>query len=176
MGRPIAVNLLNAGYQVSVYARRAATLSPLCALGARAYDSPRELAQHCNVIITNVSDTSDVEAVILGPQGVLEGAHPGSLVIDMSTISPSVTRTLALRLKERGVDMLDAPVSGGTQGAAEGTLSIMVGGDVALFEQALPLLQRIGKNIVYIGAHGAGQVAKACNQLKLAINLSWRKR
>jgi len=119
-------------------------------------------------VFTNVSDTPDVEEVVLGPAGVVHGARPGMVVVDNSTISPSVTRRIAEILRAKGVEMLDAPVSGGQQGAIDGTLSVMVGGTAATFERALPLLRSIGRNIVHVGDSGAGQVAKACNQVVIA--------
>jgi len=168
MGRPIALNLIKAGYDVAVYARRETSLQPLLDAGAISYPSPAQLAQHCDVIFTNVSETKDVEEVILGDQGIIEGAHPDCIVIDMSTISPLATRNIAARLKEKDINMLDAPVSGGTQGAVDATLSIMVGGNKETFSKVLPVLKSIGKNIVHVGGHGAGQIAKACNQLVVA--------
>lgn len=172
MGRPIAFNLIKAGYEVSVYARREATLTPFIEAGATTYSSPRELARHCDIIITNVSASGDVEDVILGAGGVAEGAARRAIVIDMSTISPDVTRSIAAQLDEKGIDMLDAPVSGGTAGAEAGTLSIMVGGKGEVFARVLPVLQRIGTNIVHVGDHGAGQIAKACNQLVVAQTMA----
>lgn len=169
MGRPIALNLMKAGYSLSAFARRPETLA---SLNMTAYSSPRELASHCDVIITNVSDTVDVEEVILGTHGIIEGANPASLVIDMSTISPDRTRHIASELANKKIDMLDAPVSGGPQGAQSATLSIMVGGKKAIFDKTLPLLQTIGQNIVYMGDHGAGQVTKACNQLVVAQTMT----
>ena len=164
MGRPMVMNLRSAGYPVRVWARRPAMMQPLVEAGAIATDSAADAATGADIIFTNVSDTPDVEQVVLGPTGVIEGAAAGSVVVDMSTISPSVTRTIAGRLAERGIDMLDAPVSGGEQGAIDGQLSIMVGGPVAVFERVLPLFEVLGRNIVHIGGSGAGQVAKACNQ------------
>jgi 2-hydroxy-3-oxopropionate reductase len=168
MGRPIALNLIKAGNDIAVYARREVSMQPLVDAGAIPYSSPAQLAQDCDIIFTNVSETKDVEEVVLGDQGIIEGAHPDSIVIDMSTISPLATRNIAARLKEKAIHMLDAPVSGGTQGAMDATLSIMVGGDKETFSKVLPVLQSIGKNIVHVGGHGAGQIAKACNQLVVA--------
>jgi 2-hydroxy-3-oxopropionate reductase len=168
MGRPMALNLLKAGYPVAVYARRPEATVPLTAAGATACGSPRELAERAEFVFTNVSDTTDVEEVVLGPDGVIHGARFGSVVIDNSTIAPSATRRIAAALREKGVDLLDAPVSGGQQGAIDGTLSVMVGGTAAAFERALPLLRSIGRNIVHVGDSGAGQVAKACNQVVIA--------
>ena len=165
MGRPMALNLLKSGHEMAVFARRPEALKPLADAGATAYGSPREVAEHSRIVFTMVSDTSDAEAVIVGQSGIVEGAKPGSIVVDMSTISPTRTREIADKLRKVDVAMLDAPVSGGEQGAIDGTLSIMVGGEPAVFERALPLLQCMGKNIVHIGANGAGQVAKTCNQI-----------
>ncbi len=168
MGRPIALNLLRAGYSVAVYARRESATALLIEAGASRYPSPQALATQCDVIITNVSDSDDVEAVVLGEHGLIHGARAGSVVVDMSTISPSVTRTIALQLAEKGIEMLDAPVSGGTVGAEAATLSIMVGGKADVFERLRPLFEVVGQNITHVGASGAGQVAKACNQLIVA--------
>lgn len=171
MGRPIALNLIRAGYPLMVYARREAALTPLLAEGAVASPSPQALAAACDIVFINVSDTPDVEQVVLGEEGVIRGARAGCVVVDMSTISPSVTRSIARQLAEYGVEMLDAPVSGGTVGAEAGTLSIMAGGKVDLFERVRPLFEVVGENITHVGGHGAGQVAKACNQLIAAQTL-----
>jgi 2-hydroxy-3-oxopropionate reductase len=169
MGRPMALNLLRAGYAVAVHARRRESMQPLAAAGAATCASPGEVAERCEVCFTMVSDTADVEAVILGSddeqQALLAGLRPGSVVVDMSTISPSATRRLALRLREAGVSMLDAPVSGGEKGALAGTLSIMVGGPAEAFARVRPLFEVLGEQIVHVGEHGAGQVCKACNQV-----------
>jgi 2-hydroxy-3-oxopropionate reductase len=168
MGRPMALNLLRADHELWVFARRAEAVAPLVNAGATACGSPREVAAHADFVFTNVSDTPDVEEVLLGPSGVVHGARPGSVVIDNSTILPSATRRMAKVLQGMGVEMLDAPVSGGEQGAVDGTLSVMVGGAAPAFERALPLLRAIGRNIVHVGDNGAGQVAKACNQVVIA--------
>ena len=165
MGKPMALNLCRAGYPLWVYARRVEMMEPLKVQGATPCTSPQEVAQHSEIIFIMVSETKDVEHVILGQHGVIEGAQVGSLVIDMSSIASSATRHLAHLLAEKHIHMLDAPVSGGEQGAIEGTLSIMVGGHATQFERALPLFQKLGKNIVHIGDHGAGQIAKTCNQV-----------
>lgn len=172
MGHACANNLLKAGYPLWVFARRPEQTQALHQAGAHISNSPQELARHCDIIFVNVSDTPDVQEVILGKQGVIHGAKPGSAVVDMSTISPSVTRQIAAELAQKNIDMLDAPVSGGSQGAIDGTLSIMVGGKAEVFRQALPALQVMGKNIVHIGDHGAGQVAKACNQIIVTQTLA----
>ena len=172
MGRPMAINLVNAGYSVWVHARRPLMMEPLTELGASACDTSQEVAEHCDIIITNVSDTPDVEQVILGENGIIHGAKEASLVIDMSTISPSATRAIADQLGKKNINMLDAPVSGGEKGAIEGNLSIMVGGSENNFNRAIPVLKVLGKNIVHIGANGAGQVAKACNQVIIAQSIA----
>ena len=165
MGRPMALNLLQAGYSLAVHARRPQMMSPLRDAGALACDSVAQVAAHSEIVILCVADTPDVEQVILAENGVLARARADTVVVDMSTISPSATRALAATLSQHHIHMLDAPVSGGEQGAIDGTLSIMVGGDSKIFERVLPLFQVMGKNIVHIGGNGAGQVAKACNQV-----------
>lgn len=171
MGRPMAKNLLRAGYSLTVYNRSKGAVQELVAAGASAADSPRELAAQADVIITIVTDSPDVAQVLTGEQGVIHGARPGSVVIDMSTISPQVTREVAAQLAARGVAMLDAPVSGGDKGAREGTLSIMVGGDPAVFERCRPVLEAMGKTIVHVGGTGMGQTVKLCNQIICGLNL-----
>jgi len=165
MGRPMASNLRKAGYELYVHARRAESMQPLAESGAIACATPAEAARQADITFTMVSDTPDVEQVVLGDEGALAGARSGSLLVDMSTISPSATRAISERLRERGVEMLDAPVSGGEAGAVSGTLSIMVGGSTRAFERARPLLEVLGKNIVHVGGNGAGQVCKSCNQV-----------
>lgn len=171
MGRPMAHNLVKAGYPLSVHARRPDMMQPLANAGATACENAQTVAARSDIIITMVSDTPDVEQVILGEQGVIHGAQADSIVIDMSTISPSATRRIAELLGKQSIQMLDAPVSGGEQGAIDGTLSIMVGGKEDTFNKALPVFEVLGKNIVHIGEHGAGQVTKACNQLVIAQTL-----
>jgi len=171
MGRPMALHLLKAGHPLRVWARRAQSMAPLTDAGAQAATSPADCARGCDVIFTMVSDTPDVEQVVLGPGGVIEGAQSGAVVVDMSTIAPVATRAIAGKLAHKGVEMLDAPVSGGDQGAINATLSIMVGGKPEVFERIKPLFERLGKNIVRIGENGAGQVAKACNQIVGAVML-----
>ncbi len=172
MGRPMALNLHQAGHSLSVHARRPESMTPLAEAGAATAMSPAECAARSDVVFTMVSDTPDVEEVIFGPGGVAEGIAPGGVVVDMSTISPSATRSMAERLAGQGVQMLDAPVSGGDLGAINGTLSIMVGGEASAFERVLPLFQAMGKNIVHIGASGAGQVCKACNQVVVGATIA----
>lgn len=172
MGRPMALNLIKAGFALAVHARRAESMQPLAAAGALTCASPAEVARHSDVILTMVSDTPDVEAVILGPDGVIEGLQPGAAVVDLSTISPSVTRSIAERLREQGVEMLDAPVSGGEVGAIQATLSIMVGGAAPTFARVRPLFDAMGQNIVHIGGNGAGQVCKSCNQILVGATIA----
>ena len=170
MGRPMALHLLEAGYTLGVYARRQDAAAPLIAAGAFLSSTPAELASRSDVVITMVTATSDVEEVLLGENGVLAGARPGTTVIDMSTIAPRPTQRIAAALGAKQVRMLDAPVTGGPAGAEAATLTIMVGGDPAVLEEMRPVLGRLGKQIVHMGGHGAGQIAKACNQLALLVN------
>ena len=171
MGRPMALNLRKAGHVLWVYGRRAATMKPLADAGAAMCSSPKDVAANADVVFICVSDTPDVEQVILGKDGLIHGVRPGSVVVDMSTISPAATRTFASELKKRGADMLDAPVSGGEVGAIDATLSIMVGGKPEVFARVKPFFDAMGKNIVHVGDHGAGQVAKACNQVVAAVTI-----
>jgi 3-hydroxyisobutyrate dehydrogenase len=170
MGQGMARNLLKAGFPVRVWNRTAARMEPLVEAGAQAGASPADVAAHSDVTIVCVSDTPDVEAVVLGENGIIHGAAPGSLVIDCSTISPQATREIAERLAARDVAMLDAPISGGSEGAANGTLSIMVGGDAAQFARALPVFEAMGKAITHVGATGAGQTVKLVNQVLVVGN------
>jgi 3-hydroxyisobutyrate dehydrogenase len=171
MGQGMSRNLLKAGFDVTVWNRTASRMDPLVEAGAQAGTSPADVASKSQVIITCVSDTPDVEAVILGEKGVIHGASAGDLVIDMSTISPYATREIATRLNEKGVHMLDAPVSGGSEGAARGTLSIMVGGDAGQVQRAMPVFQAMGKAITHVGGHGAGQMVKLVNQILVVVNM-----
>ena len=171
MGAPMAHNLIKAGHALSVYARRAEAAKSLVDAGAIACASPLEVAKCSDVIFTIVSDTPDVESVLFGEQGVASAARPGTVIVDMSTISPTATRKFAGRLAALGIEMLDAPVSGGETGAINGTLSIMVGGQAEIFERVKPLFECMGKNIVHVGKNGAGQVAKACNQIVVAVTI-----
>lgn len=165
MGKPMCKNLLQAGFPLTVYARRPEPAQELTELGAGFYSSPAKLAANVDIVISMVSDTPDVEAVLLGKDGVIESGKPSLLVIDMSTISPVTTREIAAKLAEKGIRFLDAPVSGGDVGAIAGTLTIMVGGKTEDLDYARPVLEAMGKTITHIGDHGAGQTAKACNQL-----------
>jgi 3-hydroxyisobutyrate dehydrogenase len=171
MGRPMCANLIKAGYSLTVWNRSQPGIDEVTGYGAAAGSSPADVASRSDVIITIVTDSPDVAKVVLGPSGVLEGVRSGSVLIDMSTISPSVTRDVAAKLAEKGVEMLDAPVSGGDVGAKAGTLSIMVGGKPETFERCLPVLQAMGKNIIHIGPTGAGQTTKLCNQIAVALNM-----
>jgi len=171
MGRPMALNLRKAGHALAVHARRAESMQPLTAAGATACDSPQAVAAQADIVFICVADTPDVEQVILGEQGVLAGVRQGSVVVDMSTISPVATRRFAAELAKRGAEMLDAPVSGGEVGAVNGTLSIMVGGKPEVFERVQRYFASMGKNIVLVGGNGAGQVAKACNQIVVAVTI-----
>lgn len=172
MGRPMALNLINADHSVWVHARRPAMMKPLADAGATACNTSAEVAANADIIFICVSDTQDVEQVILGDEGILKSIKKDSVVVDMSTISPSATRKLATELTEHSVHMLDAPVSGGEQGAIDGVLSIMVGGEKEIFNRILPLFEAMGKNIVHIGGNGAGQVTKACNQVLIGQTIA----
>jgi 3-hydroxyisobutyrate dehydrogenase len=171
MGRGMSRNLLKAGFEVCVWNRTASRMDELVAEGAQPAGSPADVAARSDVIMICVSDTPDVEAVILGENGVIHGIQSGALVIDMSTISPQATREIADKLKAKGALMLDAPVSGGSEGAAKGTLSIMVGGDAAQVERAMPFFQAMGKTITHVGGQGAGQMVKIVNQILVVVNM-----
>ncbi len=172
MGQGMAQNLLKAGFDLCVWNRTHSRMDPLIAAGAQAAHSPADLAARCDIVITCVSDTPDVEAVVLGVSGAIHGLKPGGLLIDMSTISPQATAQIAAALADRGIHMLDAPVSGGSEGATNGTLSIMVGGEAPQFERAMPAFQAMGKTITHVGeAHGAGQSVKLVNQMLVVINM-----
>jgi 2-hydroxy-3-oxopropionate reductase len=171
MGGPMAQNLMKGGHKLWVYARRPEAMKALSAAGATACASAAEVGKHADVIFLIVSDTPDVESVIFGEAGIAKQARSGSVIVDMSTISPTATKVFAERLAKQGVDMLDAPVSGGETGAINATLSIMVGGKPKVFERVKPLFELMGKNIVHVGDNGAGQVAKACNQIVVAVTI-----
>lgn len=170
MGKPMSKNLLKAGFGLTVWNRTPGREGELKELGAKVAGSPREVAENSDIIITMVGDSPDVQEVILGENGVIHAVKAGSVVVDMSTISPQVTREIAETLQAKGVDMLDAPVSGGEKGAIEGTLSIMVGGDAAVLERVRPVFEAMGKRIVHIGEHGMGQVCKLANQIAVVLN------
>ncbi|GAB4451158.1 MAG: NAD(P)-dependent oxidoreductase [Anaerolineae bacterium] len=165
MGQGMSKNLLKAGFEVTVWNRTSAKMEPIVAAGAQAGASPADVAARSDITVICVSDTPDVEAVVTGENGVLSGAPSGSLVVDCSTISPTVTQQLAQKLAEKGVAMLDAPISGGSEGAAKGTLSIMVGGAETDFNRALPVFEAMGKKITHVGGNGAGQTVKLVNQI-----------
>jgi len=171
MGKPIAGNLLKAGYQLTVHSRSHGPVDELVAQGARPAATPRAVAEASDFVFTSLPDSPDVEQVVLGPQGVREGCRPGMIFIDHSTIKPETSRRIATELKTLGVEALDAPVSGGDVGAKAATLAIMVGGPRDAFERALPVLQAMGKTITHVGDSGAGQVAKACNQIMAAATM-----
>jgi len=171
MGKPMARNLMRAGYQLVVYNRSRAPMEELAAEGAATADSPQAVAERSDIVITMLPDSPQVQEVVMGERGVLAGSRAGMLLIDMSTISPVVTQEVAQAAQERGVSMLDAPVSGGDVGAQQGTLSIMVGGSDADFARARPLFEVLGKTIVHVGGTGAGQVVKACNQIVVALTI-----
>ena len=169
MGRPMARHLMDGGHDMAVYARRAESARPLADAGAAVCPTPAAVAKRSEVVFTMVTGTRDVEQVVLGPDGVVHGARPGTLVIDMSTIDPTATRAIAAQLRERGVDMLDAPVSGGPQGARDAQLIMMVGGPAGAVERARPLFARLGPRVIHLGESGAGQTTKACHQLALLV-------
>jgi len=171
MGRPMAKNLLNAGYSLVIHDRISEPVRELVEAGAEAGLNPRDVAEKADVVITMLPDSPDVERVILGEKGVLDGAKAGSITIDMSSIAPLVSRRIALEAAKKGVETLDAPVSGGEPRAIDGTLAIMVGGKASVFERCLPILRTMGKSIVRVGESGAGQVAKLANQIIVAVNI-----
>lgn len=165
MGRPMALHLLEAGHEMSVYARRAETARPLVEAGARLCASPAEVAANSEVVFTMVTTGADVEQVALGEAGILHGAKPGTVLVDMGTIPPGTARRIAAQLAARGIETLDAPVSGGEVGAQNATLAIMAGGKAEVLARVRPLLEKLGRTLVHVGPNGAGQVAKACNQM-----------
>lgn len=171
MGKPIASNLLKAGFSITVHNRSRAAVDELVALGARAADTPRAVAEASDFVFTSLPDSPDVEQVVRGPHGVREGCRPGMVFVDNSTIKPETARHIAAELAAVGVAALDAPVSGGDVGARAATLAIMVGGSKEAFDRALPAFQAMGKTITHVGESGAGQVAKACNQIMAAATM-----
>ncbi len=170
MGRPMARNLMAAGYSLTIWNRSRPGIEELAGEGATPASSPQEVASRSDVVITMVTDSPDVEEVALGPQGIIGGGRPGIVHIDMSTISPAVTRHVAAALAEKGIEMLDAPVSGGDTGAKAGTLSIMVGGKEETFQRCRPVFEVLGRTIVHCGPNGAGQTVKLCNQIVVGLN------
>jgi len=172
MGKPMSRNLLKAGYELVVYNRSSKSIEELVKEGAEAGASPKEVAERCDIVITMLPNSPQVKEVILGPKGVIEGVHPGSIVIDMSSIAPIVSREIGEHLSDQSVRFLDAPVSGGEPKAIEGTLSIMVGGNQADFEECYPIFQAMGSSVLLCGEVGAGNVTKLANQIIVAINIS----
>ncbi len=170
MGRPMCLHLLSSGYQVTVL-RGSSSAGILAEAGAKLVENPLEVAQNSEVVITCLPDSPEVESIVLGKNGLLEGLSKGKLYIDMSTIAPSTATKVHQALTAKGIQALDAPVSGGEGGAKSASLSIMVGGDQAAFDRALPIFEKMGKNIVRIGEAGSGQVTKACNQIVVAMNI-----
>lgn len=171
MGKSIARNILKAGFPVVVFNRSLPSMQELVAEGAQQASSPSDVASRVDVVFTNLPDTPDVEKVVLGENGIIEGAHDGLIYIDNSTIKPASSRMIAAALAEKGVLSLDAPVSGGDIGARQGTLAVMVGGPAQAFEKAMPVFQAMGKSIIHVGDSGAGQIAKACNQIMVASQM-----
>lgn len=172
MGKPMSKNLLKAGYEIVVSSHNSAVADELVALGAQKASSPKEIAELCDVVITMLPNSPEVKAVVLGDKGVIEGARPGSVLIDMSSISPLASREIHDALKQKGIDMLDAPVSGGEPKAIDGTLSVMVGGDKAIFDKYAPLLKAMAGSVVHTGDIGAGNVTKLANQIIVAVNIA----
>jgi len=171
MGKSIARNILKAGFSVVVHNRSRVAVDELVAEGAIAANSPKEVASQVDVVFTSLPDTPDVEQVILGKNGIIEGARDGLIYIDNSTIKPATARKIAEKLSEKKVFALDAPVSGGDLGARNATLTVMVGGDASALEKAMPILEAMGKTITHVGDSGAGQVAKAANQIMVAAQM-----
>lgn len=169
MGAPMALNILKGGHELFVWARREETTRPLVQAGAIRCASPREVGAQAEAVVLVVTTGQDVEQVVLGEDGIAQGARPGTVIIDCGTIPPDTTRRICATLRARGMEMLDSPVSGGETGARAGTLSIMVGGARAAFDRLRPVYECMGKTLVYMGESGAGQVAKACNQLTLVV-------
>ena len=172
MGRPMALNLIKAGHTVHVWSRRRESMAPLLEAGAGDCASAAEVAQRAAITISMVADAPDVEQVTLGAGGVAEGAGPGHIHADMSTIAPAAAQAISASLKARGVSMIDAPVSGGEVGAIAGSLTIMAGGDAAAFDTIRPVFEAMGKSVTRIGDAGAGQVAKACNQILTGVGVA----
>lgn len=172
MGKPMSKNLLKAGHALVVYNRSQSAVAEVVAAGAESAESPREVAERCDVVFTMLPNSPDVKQVILGTNGVIEGARPGTVVVDMSSIDPMVAREVGAALAAKGIRFLDAPVSGGEPKAIEGTLSIMVGGGAEEFERVLPILKCMGTSIVRVGDVGAGNVTKLANQVIVALNIA----
>src|SRR5487761_94328 len=170
MGKPMASNIIRKGYRVTVYNRSKKSVEELVALGATRTSSPSEVAKNSDLVIDMVTDAPDVQDVILGENGVIAGSREGMTVVDMSTNSPDVATSISSTLSKKGVEFLDAPVSGGDKGAREATLTIMVGGKKDVFEKCLPVFQCVGKEIVYMGETGSGQATKLCNQVAVSLH------
>jgi 2-hydroxy-3-oxopropionate reductase len=171
MGRPMTKNLLKAGYHLTVHDINREAIEEVVRLGAKEASSPKEIAESVDAIILSLPGDSEVEEVVLGKDGILDGGRHSSVLVDMSTISPLTAKRMAQALQKQGMEMLDAPVSGGQEGAREASLTIMVGGKPEIFERMEPVLQKLGKNVTYIGGHGAGQVAKAANQIIVGLTI-----
>ena len=172
MGKPMAKNLLKAGYEVVAYDIVGEALAEVVSEGAESGESPKDVAQKTTLIITMLPDGPDVEKVVLGTNGVLEGAQSGSVIIDMSSISPIVAKNVYSECKKKGIELLDAPVSGGEPGAISGTLAIMVGGSKTVFDKYLPVMEVLGKSVVLAGDIGAGNITKLANQIMVAVNIA----
>jgi 2-hydroxy-3-oxopropionate reductase len=172
MGKSIARNILKAGFPLTVHNRSREAVQELVSEGAQEATSPRAVAEASDVVFTNLPDSPDVEHVVLGDEGLITGSRSGMIFVDNSTIKPETARQIATTLSEAGVSALDAPVSGGDVGAEAGTLAIMVGGPKAAFDQVIPIFEVMGKSITYVGESGAGQVAKACNQVMVAAQMT----
>jgi len=172
MGKPIARNLMKAGYPLVVHNRSRGAVKELVSEGASEAHSPKEVAEQCDIVFTNLPDSPDVELIVLGADGILQGCRSGTVFVDNSTIKPETARVIANHLAGKGVQALDAPVSGGDIGATAGTLAIMVGGPREAFERVMPVFEAMGKTIVHVGESGAGQVAKACNQIMVAAQMT----
>ena len=172
MGKPMAKNLIKAGHQLVVSAHNAAAAQELTAAGASAAETPRDIASGVDLVITMLPNSPDVAAVALGPDGIIEGAHPGLIFVDMSSIAPLVARDISDGLADKEIPMLDAPVSGGEPKAIDGTLSVMVGGDRAVFDQVQDVLADMAASVVFVGGIGAGNIAKLANQVVVALNIA----
>lgn len=172
MGKPMAKNLLKAGYDVTVYTHKQETVDELSAYGAHPAKNGRELAAQADVIITMLPNSPNVREAVLGKDGVIEGAKPGTVLIDMSSIDPTESKAIGQELEIKGIDMMDAPVSGGEPKAIDGTLSVMVGGKKELFDRFYDLLMKMAASVVYVGGLGSGNVAKLANQMIVAVNIA----
>ena len=172
MGRPMALHLARAGHNLHLWARRPASLEPFTEVNAKVHASPAELAKHVEIVFTMVADAPDVQAVTLGENGIAAGASRGLIVVDMSTINPNAAREIGVALAERGIEFVDAPVSGGETGAINAALTIMAGGKPEVFETVRPLFEKMGKSVTLVGDSGAGQVAKACNQILTGVGVA----